>query len=158
MRSWRKALELWKEGSIPATFLRYRHYNLVRRWEVRVEEKQRASEISGSCTVWEYLPDKLKKKCQENMINHCTTESTPKLKSKFQKQKFSKHRYSMLSFCLQMVVNLDSLDFNANVKFKFLTEFQCLAYHQGWLTVNLCISLWWSQPTGLWHWDLVWQL
>ena len=69
MRSWRKALELWKEGNIPATFVRYRHYNLVRRWEVRVEEKQGASEISGSCTVWEYLPDKLKKKkCQENMI------------------------------------------------------------------------------------------
>ena len=35
----RKALELWKEGRIPASFLRYRHVDLMRRWEVRVEEK-----------------------------------------------------------------------------------------------------------------------
>ena len=56
----RKALELWKEGRIPASVLRYRHDDLMRRWEVRVEEKRGASEISGSCTVWEYLPDILK--------------------------------------------------------------------------------------------------
>lgn len=66
----------------------------------------RGPEVFGSGSVWDYLLDKEKKI----------------LRNEFQKQNLKKKiRCYMFYFCLQMVVNKDSLDLNANIKFKFLT-------------------------------------
>lgn len=43
---------LWKESSIPGTFLRCNHYDLV------IRGRGGTSEVSGSGTVWDCLLDK----------------------------------------------------------------------------------------------------